>query len=575
VKRVSPNEEIDERHIARARHREHTRPILMAGDAAANIGRRQQCLREELGTGGIARRGIGPTEGKDVRMGIEPGYSGGQPAGIGDGIVVDESQNLPFRLGNGSISSSCGITICHEDVSNAGPELEVHRRRGDQNQFKRKRRFLTQHRLDRALRVAADPLHRHDDSDFHRMKLIVQIPAFNEEATIAQTLRDIPKKIDGIVTIETLVVDDGSSDQTAEAARKAGATHVVQLKTHRGLASAFLAGINAALRLGADIIVNTDADNQYAGADIPKLIAPIVRGTADVVIGDREVSRSPHMSGFKRLLQRLGSRTVGLASGIRVNDVTSGFRAFSREAAMQINVFNPFTYTLETVIQAGNRNLGVQSVPVRTNAPTRPSRLYHGIGNYLRKSIATIFRIYTVYKPLKTFFAIGALLLLAGSALGIRFLWHFAQGDRGGHVQSLILAAVFLIAGFQTLLIGLVADLISVNRRLSEEVLVRLKRMEAPVAAAERRPQPQRPPREPHAARPPLPPRRERAAETKTAATQWVWLLDEEKLQDRVKPEAPETDADDNLPSPPPVAGGPRRRRRRRGGRPGSETPTT
>jgi glycosyltransferase involved in cell wall biosynthesis len=408
------------------------------------------------------------------------------------------------------------------------------------------------------------------------MKLIVQIPAFNEEATIAQTLRDIPKKIDGITTIESLVIDDGSSDKTADAARKAGATHVVQLKTHRGLSSAFLAGINATLRLGADIIVNTDADNQYAGADIPKLIAPIVRGSADVVIGDREVSKSPHMSAFKRLLQRLGSRTVGLASGIRVSDVTSGFRAFSREAAMQINVFNPFTYTLETVIQAGNRNLGVQSVPVRTNAPTRPSRLYRGIGTYLRKSTATIFRIYTIYKPLKTFFAIGSVLMLAGAALGARFLWHFANGDRGGHIQSLILAAVFLIVGFQTLLIGLVADLISVNRRLSEEVLVRLKRMETPTE--ERRPMAPRPSRETRspAVRPPLP-KRERP-DARNAATQWVWLLDEEKLQDRgVKP-APiaEPDLDDDMPDQPATPSGPRRRRRRRGGsRPGNSEPPT
>src|SRR3954462_4641797 len=354
------------------------------------------------------------------------------------------------------------------------------------------------------------------------MKLIVQIPAFNEEATIAQTLRDIPKKIDGITAIETLVIDDGSSDNTADAARKAGATHVVQLKTHRGLSSAFLAGINAALRLGADVIVNTDADNQYAGADIPKLVAPIVRGSADVVIGDREVAKSPHMSGFKRLLQRLGSRTVGLASGIRVGDVTSGFRAFSREAAMQINVFNPFTYTLETIIQAGNRNLGVQSVPVRTNAPTRPSRLYRGLGTYLRKSASTIFRIYTLYKPLKTFFAIGTMLMLAGAALGVRFLWDFVRGDRGGHVQSLILSAVFLIIGFQTLLIALIADLISVNRRLSEEVLVRMKRMGMP--SAERRPIVHRPPREPRTAaavRPPMP-KRERPEPKAAASTQWV-----------------------------------------------------
>ncbi|MBV9067614.1 MAG: glycosyltransferase family 2 protein [Acidobacteria bacterium] len=410
------------------------------------------------------------------------------------------------------------------------------------------------------------------------MKLIIQIPAFNEEATIAQTLRDIPKKIDGITAIETVVIDDGSSDNTADAARKAGATHVVQLKTHRGLASAFLAGINAALRLGADIIVNTDADNQYAGADIPKLIAPIVRGSADVVIGDREVSKSPHMSGFKRLLQRLGSRTVGLASGIRVGDVTSGFRAFSRDAAMQINVFNPFTYTLETIIQAGNRNLGVQSVPVRTNAPTRPSRLYRGLGTYMRKSVATIFRIYTIYKPLKTFFAIGSILMLAGASLGIRFLWDFAHGDRGGHIQSLILAAVFLIIGFQTLLIALVADLISVNRRLSEEVLVRMKRMEMP--ASERRPIPHRVPREPRTAtRPPFPKReRPERPEAKPPSTQWVWLLDEDKLQDRgVKPgPITEPDLDDDMPDQPATPAGPRRRRRRRGGsRPGNSEPPT
>jgi glycosyltransferase involved in cell wall biosynthesis len=403
------------------------------------------------------------------------------------------------------------------------------------------------------------------------MKLIVQIPAFNEEATIAQTLRDIPKKVDGVTSVETLVVDDGSSDNTAAAARKAGATHVVQLKSHRGLSSAFLAGIDACLRLGADIIVNTDADNQYAGSDIPKLIAPIVRGSADVVVGDREVSKSPHMSAFKRLLQRIGSRTVGLASGLRVGDATSGFRAFSREAAMQINVFNPFTYTLETIIQAGNRNLGVLSVPVRTNAPTRPSRLYRGIGTYLRKSAATIFRIYTIYKPLKTFFTIGTVLLLAGTALGARFVWAFAHGDRGGHIQSLILAAVFLIVGFQTLLIGLVADLISVNRRLSEEVLVRLKRADAP-PSVERRPQPTVA-RDSRPARPQPQPRRERptaAPEAKAAATQWVWLLDEDKLDDRgAKPvETPDFDFDDEgeVVQPEAAAAAPRRRRRRRGG---------
>jgi glycosyltransferase involved in cell wall biosynthesis len=445
------------------------------------------------------------------------------------------------------------------------------------------------------------------------MKLIIQIPAFNEEATIAQALRDLPKKIDGITSIETLVIDDGSSDRTVEVARKAGASHILQLRSHRGLSAAFVAGIDAALRLGADVIVNTDADNQYNAADIARLVVPIVKGTAEVVIGDRETSKSPHMSGLKRLLQRFGSWTVGKASGLSVADVTSGFRAFSRDAAMQINVFNPFTYTLETVIQAGNRNLGVQSVTVRTNAPTRPSRLYSGIGTYLRKSMATIFRIYTVYRPLKTFFTIGSLLMLAGVALGARFLWFYAQGDRGGHIQSLILAAVFLITGFHTWLIALLADLIAVNRRLSEDVLIRVKKLESPDTPAQRarrvsagahpagfslpesqrrgdRPQ-QQPPRGPREPRRDAPPAAAPAA-AKQPETQWVWLLDEEKLNERASgaiekkqpPVAPKVAEKKPTPSPPPAnadfdddedetdvmpavaTGAPRRRRRRRGG---------
>ena len=390
------------------------------------------------------------------------------------------------------------------------------------------------------------------------MKLIVQIPAFNEENTIAQTLRDIPKKIEGVQSIETLVIDDGSSDKTAEVARKAGATHIVQLKSHRGLAAAFVAGIDAALRLGADIIVNTDADNQYNSADIPRLVAPIVKGSAEVVIGDRDVSNSPHMSPLKRFLQRMGSWTVGKASGLSVADATSGFRAFSRDAALQINVFNPFTYTLETIIQSGNRNLGVQSVVVRTNPSTRPSRLYSGVGTYVRKSIATIFRVYTLYRPLKTFFAIGTLLMLAGVFLGARFLIYYFTGDRGGHIQSLILAAVFLITGFHTWLIALLADLIAVNRRLSEEVLIRMKRLELSS------PQQQRPPRRdfrPRIDQRPQP-QQQRQPE-KQPETQWVWLVDEQKLQDRgITPaEAP---VQSEQPSATPAPG--RRRRRRRGG---------
>ncbi|HKR63120.1 MAG TPA: glycosyltransferase family 2 protein [Thermoanaerobaculia bacterium] len=400
-------------------------------------------------------------------------------------------------------------------------------------------------------------------------KLVIQIPAFNEEANIAQALRELPKKIDGITSIETLVIDDGSSDKTADAARKAGATHILQLKTHRGLAAAFVAGIDASLRLGADVIVNTDADNQYVAADIARLVAPIVKGSAEVVIGDRDVAASPHMSPLKKFLQRFGSWTVGRASGINVSDVTSGFRAFSRDAAMQINVFNPFTYTLETVIQAGNRNLGVQSVVVRTNAPVRPSRLYRGVGTYLRKSVATIFRIYTLYRPLKTFFAIGAVLMSLGLILGARFLWFFAQGDRGGHIQSLILAAVFLITGFHTWLIALLADLIAVNRRLTEDVLIRVKRLESPARPVRaQQPQPQnQPQRDRNAMRPPREPRRDAPVATPTAAppkpaTQWVWLMDEDKLNDRAADNEPEADSPQDETAAP---GAGRRRRRRRG----------
>jgi glycosyltransferase involved in cell wall biosynthesis len=443
------------------------------------------------------------------------------------------------------------------------------------------------------------------------MKLIVQIPAYNEEATIAQTLRDLPKRIDGIHSVETLIIDDGSTDNTVDAARKAGATHIVELKSHQGLSAAFRAGIDAAVRLGADVIVNTDADNQYKGADVARLVAPIIRGTAEVVIGDRQVASSPYMSPLKRLLQRTGSWAVGLASGVSVPDVTSGFRAFSREAALQINVFNPFTYTLETIIQSGHRNLGVQSVAIRTNAPTRPSRLYRGMGTYLRKSASTIFRIYTLYKPLKTFFAIGMVLLLAGATLGGRFLWYFFQGERGGHVQSLILAAVLLIAGFQTLLIGLLADLISVNRRLSEEILVRVRKLEAP-ETVDRRPKRDRPQQQsaakeeprrertsaaPAAAKPKAEPPAAAAAAAAPAnpnSTQWVWLLDEDKLQDRgIMPAASaaapastnaanaadDDEGDDDVDTPESgeprtdAGGGRSRRRRRRGGRSGGARP--
>ena len=396
-----------------------------------------------------------------------------------------------------------------------------------------------------------------DHSSEEQLKLIIQIPAYNEEATIGTALAALPRAIPGITTIETLLIDDGSTDKTVEAARKAGVTHVVQLLNNRGLSTAFVAGINASLRLGADIIVNTDADNQYAGADVARVVEPIVSGRAEVVIGDRDVRNSPHMSPLKKMLQRTGSWAVGLAAGMTIPDVTSGMRAFSREAAYEINVFNPFTYTLETIIQSGNRNLKVESVVVRTNPPTRPSRLYRGIGSYMRKSVATIFRIYALYKPLKTFFLIGSLLLFAGFLLGVRFLYYYFTAGEAGRVQSLILAAVFLIVGFQTMLIGLVADLISVNRRLSEDLLIRMKKLEALGTSKRGRAERKKESR--------LSPSVERSQKPEATSavpeTQWVWLLDEAKLD--TLEEIRTTQENSPGPAQPQTS---RRRRRRRGG---------
>jgi glycosyltransferase involved in cell wall biosynthesis len=378
------------------------------------------------------------------------------------------------------------------------------------------------------------------------LKLVIQIPAYNEEATIGQTLADLPKRINGVSRIETLVIDDGSTDGTVEAARRAGADHIVRLVNNRGLATAFVAGIDASLRLGADIIVNTDADNQYLGADIAKVVRPIVDGSAEVVIGDRDTKRSPHMGTLKRTLQQIGSWAVGMASGVKVPDATSGLRAFSRDAAYQINVFNPFTYTLETIIQAGNRNFGLQSVVVGTNAPTRPSRLYKGMLSYIRKSAVTIFRIYAIYKPLKTFVLIGTILFLLGATLGGRFLYHYFTDPSAGHVQSLILAAVLLISGFQTMLIGLLADLISVNRKLSEEILIRQKKSDPQGLLGKPRRDRTRGRRE----------RPERHEPPQQIETQWVWLIDEAKLDER----GADTEGD----TPPTGETPPRRRRRRR-----------
>jgi glycosyltransferase involved in cell wall biosynthesis len=311
-------------------------------------------------------------------------------------------------------------------------------------------------------------------------KLIIQIPCYNEETSLAQTVRDLPREVPGVDQVEFLVVDDGSTDRTLEVARSVGVDHVVRLPRNQGLARAFLAGLEAALACGADLIVNTDADNQYRGQDILGLVAPILEGKADIVVGDRGVATLAHFSPLKRRLQQLGSWVVQKAAGVSVPDATSGFRALSRDAALRTLVLSEYSYTLETLIQAGARQMAVEYVPVRTNPQTRPSRLIRNTPEYLSQSTATILRIYTFYRPLRVFLALGAVLIAAGSVLGARFLYFFvASGGVAGHVQSLILAAILLIVGFQVCLIGLLADLIGFNRRILEEVLFRVRRLES------------------------------------------------------------------------------------------------
>ena len=311
------------------------------------------------------------------------------------------------------------------------------------------------------------------------MKLIIQIPCFNEAETIPQTLGALPRQIPGVDRIEYLVVDDGSNDGTAEAAREAGAHHVVRLPRHAGLAAGFMAGLEASLKLGADVIVNTDADNQYHAADIQLLLEPILAGRADLVVGDRGVGTLQSFSPLKRSLQRLGSWVIGRASGVDTPDATSGFRAISRAAALRTLVLSEYSYTLETLIQAGARGMAVEYVPVRTNVQTRPSRLMRSIPDYLANSSVTILRAYTMYRPLRVFTALSALLVLGGLVGVVRFLYFYITGGGiAGHIQSLILAAVLLIVGFQVFLIGLVADLIGFNRKILEEMLYRLRRLE-------------------------------------------------------------------------------------------------
>jgi glycosyltransferase involved in cell wall biosynthesis len=309
-------------------------------------------------------------------------------------------------------------------------------------------------------------------------KLIIQIPCLNEAQTLPDTLAALPDAIDGIDCIETLIIDDGSTDNTVQVARQCGVNHIVRFTSHRGLAKGFAAGLDACLHLGADIIVHTDADGQYPGADIPKLVTPIVRGEADMVVGDRGVGSVVHFTPLKRLLQRFGSSTVSALSGIDVGDVTSGFRAYSREAALRLNIITSYTYTLETIMQSGEKPITIVSVPTSSNPPTRPSRLFQGVGQYLRRQIPTILRLYLLYQPLKTFTLFSMGILAAGTLLGLRFLYFFFTGTGSGHVQSLILAAVLLIVGFQVLILGLVADLLAANRRLVEDMLYRVRKIE-------------------------------------------------------------------------------------------------
>jgi glycosyltransferase involved in cell wall biosynthesis len=302
------------------------------------------------------------------------------------------------------------------------------------------------------------------------MKLIIQIPCFNEATSLPIALAELPRHLPGVTEIEWLVIDDGSEDETVAVARRLGVQHVVGFRRNQGLARAFMLGIKACLERGADVIVNTDADNQYNAADIPALIQPILDRRADLVIGARPITEIEHFSPVKKLLQRFGSYVVRRVSGTDVLDAPSGFRAISREAALSLNVFNDYTYTLETLIQAGQKGMRVLSVPVRVNGDLRPSRLVKSIPSYVKRSILTIFRIFIVYQPLKFFVMAGSVPFLIGVALGIRFLVLFARGEGDGHVQSLILAAVLLLMGFLTFLMAILADLLSVNRRLLEEL---------------------------------------------------------------------------------------------------------
>jgi glycosyltransferase involved in cell wall biosynthesis len=310
------------------------------------------------------------------------------------------------------------------------------------------------------------------------MKLIIQIPCFNEEQTLPETLGDLPREIPGIDEVEWLVIDDGSTDRTVEVARAGGVEHIVRLTNNRGLAAGFQAGLDACLKLGADVIVNTDADNQYVGADIPKLLGPILEGRADMVVGDRETDQIEHFSPAKKLLQRWGSAVVRRASDTDVPDTTSGFRAYNREAALQIQVVSKFTYTLESIIQAGKMLVAVDHVPIRTNPKLRESRLFPSTAAYVRRNGVSIFRIYALYEPLRLFLMAAAVAALVGAVIWARFLWFVLEGNGNGHVQSLILGSTMFIVAVQLAALGVVGDILAGSRVLQQRILERVRRVE-------------------------------------------------------------------------------------------------
>lgn len=310
------------------------------------------------------------------------------------------------------------------------------------------------------------------------MKLIIQIPCYNEEESLPLTLSQLPRKLDGIDVIEYLIIDDGSSDKTVEVAKQHRVDHVVSLSGHQGLARGFMAGLEACIQAGADIILNTDADNQYSAGDIPKILSPILNKEADIVIGSRSMQDISHFSRSKKILQKFGTWVIRQVSHTSVTDATSGFRAMTREAAMKLNVFSNYTYTLETIIQAGQKGMVIKSVPIHTNVYLRPSRLFNSVFGYIKKSIVTIVRIFVIYKPFRFFVSFGLVIFFGGLLIGGRFLWFYFHGSGHGHVQSLIFASILFSASFLLFIVGFLADLIAVNRKLLEKIDWRLYKIE-------------------------------------------------------------------------------------------------